>query len=230
MHFGIAVEVVRLLRLTEVVPPLLVVGIGYRTTDLGEIFRLRHRDFTPMVDGGGADRFLAFLRNELKPWVGERYNVDPDDATFFGDSRGGLFASAVLLTEPGTFQRYGIGSPSLYADEGVKSVFELEADYARAHNDLPAKVFFSVGGHESPEGFRRRLDQLPPAQRARMEADPGDWGEDYVGDIERLVGALRARGYPSLELECEILPGEHHETVVPVNLSRSLRYLFDAPR
>ena len=36
MHFGIAVEVVRLLRLTEVVPPLLVVGVGYRTTDLGE--------------------------------------------------------------------------------------------------------------------------------------------------------------------------------------------------
>ena len=37
MHFWIAVEVVRLLRLTEVVPPLLVVGVGYRTTDLGEI-------------------------------------------------------------------------------------------------------------------------------------------------------------------------------------------------
>ena len=63
-----------------------------------------------------------------------------------------------------------------------------------------------------------------------MEADPGDWAEDYVGDTERLVGALRARGYPSLELECEILPGEYHETAVPVNLSRSLRYLFDAPR
>ena len=47
MHFGIAVEVVRLLRLTEVVPPMLVVGVGYRTTDLGETFRLRHRDFTP---------------------------------------------------------------------------------------------------------------------------------------------------------------------------------------
>jgi predicted alpha/beta superfamily hydrolase len=174
MHFGTAVEVVRLLRLTEVVPPLLVVGIGYRTPDLGEIFRLRHRDFTPTVDGGGADRFLAFLRGELKPWLGERYGVDPDDATFFGDSRGGLFASAVLLTEPGTFRRYGIGSPSLYADEGVKSVFELEADYARAHDDLPAKVFFSVGGHESPEGFRRRLDQLPPAQRARMDSRLSD--------------------------------------------------------
>ena len=53
MHFGTAVEVVRLLRLTEVVPPLLVVGVGYRTTDLGEIFRLRHRDFTPTIAPSG---------------------------------------------------------------------------------------------------------------------------------------------------------------------------------
>ena len=85
MHFGTAVEVVRLLRLTEVVPPLLVVGVGYRTTDLGETFRLRHRDFTPtiapsgnaagteMLDGAG--RFLAFLTDELKPWLRERYPV-----------------------------------------------------------------------------------------------------------------------------------------------------------
>ena len=49
---------------------------------------------------GGADRFIAFLHDELKPWLRERFAVDPDDSMFFGDSLGGLFATYVLLSEP----------------------------------------------------------------------------------------------------------------------------------
>jgi hypothetical protein len=45
-----------------------------------------------------------------------------------------------------------------------------------------------------------------------------------------MVAALRSRGYPSLEIDCELLPGEFHEAAPPLNLSRSLRYVFGAPR
>jgi predicted alpha/beta superfamily hydrolase len=143
-NFGTAVEITRLMRLTGVVPPLLVVGVGYRTTDLAEVLNLRARDFTPSValgpgfeDAsmmGGADRFIAFLQDELKPWVGERFGVDPNDSMFFGHSLGGLFATYVLLSEPTTFRRYGIGSPSLWWDAG--SIFTREEEYAQAHADL----------------------------------------------------------------------------------------------
>ena len=51
-----------------------------------------------------------------------------------------------------------------------------------------------------------------------------------MGYCERMVAALRSRGYPSLQIECEVLPGEYHETAPPLNLSRSVRYVFDAPR
>ena len=51
-----------------------------------------------------------------------------------------------------------------------------------------------------------------------------------MGYCERMVAALRSHGYPSLQIECEVLSGEYHETAPPLNLSRSLRYLFDAPR
>ncbi len=235
-NFGTAVETIRLLRFTDVVPPLLVVGAGYRTTDMGEIEELRRRDFTPTADPAsgytdpakvGADRFLAFLRDELKPWVRERYGADPDDSMFFGDSRGGLFATYVLLTEPTTFPRYGIGSPALGWNQEV--MFKIEAEYAKDHDDLPARVVFAVGAHEDPAGDARFLAQLRPDQRAEWEGE-GYVPEDYVGYCERMVAALRGRGYPSLEIECEVLPGEYHETAPPLNLSRSLRYLFDAPR
>jgi hypothetical protein len=51
-----------------------------------------------------------------------------------------------------------------------------------------------------------------------------------VADAERMVASLRGRGYPSLEIEFEVWPGEYHQTAPPLALSRSLRYLFDAPR
>jgi predicted alpha/beta superfamily hydrolase len=235
--FGTAVDMVRLLNLYERVPAALVVGIGYRVTDNDEILNLRCRDFTPTVDSslssdsaypdmmGGASRFSAFIRDELKPWVEEHYEVDPDDSTFFGDSLGGLFATHVLLTQPNTFRRYAIGSPSLFWDNEV--TFEHEAAYAQAHNDLPAKVFVSVGAYENAEGHKRLLEQLPADQRAHSEDDDP---ADYVAHTERLVALLRSRSYPSLEIESEVLPGEYHETAPPLNLSRSLRYLFDAPR
>jgi predicted alpha/beta superfamily hydrolase len=77
-NFGMAVDITRLLRFAHM-PDILVVGVGSRTADDDENERLRGRDFTPSVDPasagtdpemtGGADRFLAFLRDELRPWA-----------------------------------------------------------------------------------------------------------------------------------------------------------------
>jgi predicted alpha/beta superfamily hydrolase len=228
-NFGTAVETIRLLQFTEDLPPLLVAGIGYRTVDMEEIESLRTRDFTPTglpsrPTSGGASRFLAFIQDEFKPWLQSRYDVDTDDSMLFGDSLGGLFASYVLLNEPATFRRYGIGSPALDWDNDL--VFSHEAEYARTHHDLPARAFFSVGAYENTAGDEHRLAQLPPDRQSSTE--PEDW--DFVAATERMVAALRSRGYPSLEIECEVLPGEYHETSPPLNLSRSLRYVFGAPR
>ena len=135
----------------------------------------------------------------------------------------------MLLSEPATFQRYGIGSPWLLWDKEV--TLEQEAEYARTHEDLPAKVSFSVGAYENPEGRKRFREQLSADRQAGAEAeDEADPPADVVADAERMVALLRRRAYPDLELECEVLPGEHHETAPPLNLSRSLRYLFNAPR
>ena len=238
-NFGTAVEIIRLRRFSEVVPPILVVGVGYRTVDLNEIGALRCRDFTPTVDlasgysnpdmMGGADRFLAFLRDELRPWVNERFDVDPDDSMFFGDSLGGLFATHVLLTEPTVFRRYGIGSPDFDWDK--KLMFNREAAYAEAHDDLAAKVFFSVGSYENSEDAKRFRSRLAAETRAEVEAKlSGLPAWDLTADTERMVAALRSRAYPSLEIELEVLPDEYHDTAPPLNLSRSVRYLFDMPR
>jgi uncharacterized protein len=238
-NFGTAVETIRLLNDAGDLPPLLVVAVGYRVAKIEDNYPLRSRDFTPTVDRdsgntdplmmGGASRFLAFFRDDLKPWVRERYGVDPDDSALFGYSLGGLFATYVLLNEPATFRRYGIGSPALDWDRGL--MFDQEAEYARTHDDLPAKVFFSVGEYENSEGARRWRAQLPADRRSEAEADTAtDAPFDTVADAQRLVASLRGRRYPSLDIEYEVLPGEYHQSAPPLALSRSLRYLFGAPR
>jgi uncharacterized protein len=234
--FASAVDIVRFMQLSAQLPPMLVVGIGYRMGAIDETIQVRTRDFTPTSDAsyteifpaqtmtGGAPRFLAFIRDELQPWVHTRYPVDTVDSAFFGHSQGGLFATYVLLTEPATFRRYGIGSPSLWWDDNM--MFGYEARYAATHDDLPAKVFFAVGEHEDHDGRQREVSRLPADERAKASLRH----IDMVADTERMVASLRGRNYPSLEIDSAILPGEFHVTVQHVNLSRALRYLFDAPR
>jgi predicted alpha/beta superfamily hydrolase len=234
--FGGAVDAIRLMQLSAHLPAIVVVGIGYRVGAIDETDAQRTRDFTPTADEafarifpeqklmGGAPNLLRFIRDELQPWVHANYRVDPSQSTFFGHSFGGLFATYVLLTEPETFTRYGIGSPSFWWHQ--TAAFDLEAAYAATHDDLPARAYFSIGEHETHEGRQREASRLP-ADEARIA---GLWYIDMVALMQRMVSALRSREYPSLDLASAVFANEFHITVPMLNLTRSLRYLFDAPR
>lgn len=92
------------------VHPGVVVGIGYKETDPAEILKLRARDYTLE----GASAFLEFIENELKPFVENRYRVDPQRSSLFGHSYGGLFTTYALFHRPEVFENYLIASPSLW--------------------------------------------------------------------------------------------------------------------
>jgi uncharacterized protein len=243
LSFGGSMNTLWGLQFAGWLPPILVVGIGYRINDEFECFPLRSRDLTPSVDdyvarqsgwpSGGSEQFLGFIKEELKPWLRTNYDVDPDDNVYFGDSFGGLFGAHVLLSEPATFKRYGLGSTAFWYNHGA--IFESEATYADSNRDLAAKVFCSVGAYESPEGDQLLFAWLPEEKRAEAEEQAAqelaDYGEaNMVADQERFVSALRSRNYPSLLIDSEVLPGEFHTTAGPLNFSRAMRYLFDAPR
>ena len=86
-------------------------------------------------------------------------------------------------------------------------------------------MFVAVGEHETHEGRQREASPLPPAEAAIA----GLRHIDMLADAQRLVAQLRSRNHPSLVIDSVVLPDEFHITVPFVNLSRSLRFLFDAP-
>ena len=150
----------------------------------------------PEVRTGGADAFLAALTDEIIPWVESRYPAS-EERGLYGGSLGGLFATHVLLTAPDAFAYYLIGSPALWWDDEV--MFEREETYANEHDDLPARVFMSVGSEER---------------------------ENMKSVMSRMSGSLMNRNYPNLEIGRHIFEDETHSSVIPMYVSRGLVFLF----
>ncbi len=227
-HAGFALEDdgLRLMMLSEV-PRFITVGIGYpKAPSIMQALDIRTRDLThvpmkdaawggsmpidgmlkPAVANGGGAQFLAFIRDRLMPFIDARYPTDPKDRGYWGDSLGGLFGCYVLFTKPETFNRYIIGSPSLWwANEDMMKVAE---QYLKTRGDLAARVFIGVGG----------LEEQSPLAPFRM-----------VTNVLRLERMLRTRNYPGLQLTTRIFPDETHTTVVGMNLVRGLVSVFDPP-
>ncbi len=98
----------------QAIPALVETGIIDRPA--AELY-LRH------LHNPGADRFLAFLTDELHPLIAGEYRVEPDAAGLFGYSYGGLFATYVAMRRSPLFRRIGAGSPGILP--GRSKIFEL---------------------------------------------------------------------------------------------------------
>jgi predicted alpha/beta superfamily hydrolase len=232
--------------ITRELPEAFIVGIGYDTTDFPSISGKRNRDLSPTDGGehralfpsdprysfGGAAAFLKFLITELKPAIEQRYPVDAVDSTLVGSSFGGLFASWVLLTQPGAFQRFVLCSPALWW-HGEK-VWEWMAQWALERNELPARVFVTAGGLETIEETKHLLQDLserggPSKVLAdRLVSFYEHQGWPRMAEItSEFAARLQACNRRSVNVLCHNLPGETHMSVWPAGISRGLRYAFE---
>ena len=205
------------------IPRLIVVGIGYEADKSRRRGHYRERDFLPTnasardasqrqeftrigVPRGQAGAFLRFIREELKPFVNANYRTNSDDSTYMGISYGGLFGLYVLFHHSDTFNRYIIGSPAIHHDSRITLTYE--SSYAANHDDLPARVFMSVGAlEELGDPF------IEPSFR-------------FVTNVRELAEILQERGYPGLQLTTHVFEDETHVSVVPATFSRGLRVVF----
>jgi predicted alpha/beta superfamily hydrolase len=208
-------------------PSLAVVGIGYADANPLEVMARRMLDLSPTASAGsgpaaasapaprgfgGADAFLAALREEVVPEVERRFPLDPADRTLAGWSMGGLFGLHVLFSDPALFRRYVLVSPSIWWDD--RHIVGREAAWAEAHDDLDADVFVAVGDREETS-TTRAWPPMPEgiAADARM-----------VSNVHALGERLRSRGYRSLRYEAAVLRDEHHSSLFPAALGLALRH------
>ncbi|WP_199554036.1 alpha/beta hydrolase [Sandaracinobacteroides hominis] len=188
----------------------IIVGLGYAVGDSGEYSR--RRDYTPTAHGdidavsdmpgrqvayGEAEGYRQHLKNELFPELERRYRIDPARRTYLGHSYGGLFGMHILLNDPSMFQQYVLISPSLWYDRRL--MIARERGYAMRHKDMPAKVFFMIGGEETVPD-----PDTEPHSASRMA---------MVEDMAEMVRNLESRNYPGLSVKQQVFPGEDHGSV-----------------
>lgn len=227
-HFGTLVETARALKLENLIPDLIIVGIGWPVGHAINAIAPRSLDLTPTADpawvetgkrdwprngwpapegsGGGAE-FLRFIREELIRSIEQKYRANPNDRAYYGFSLGGLFGTYALLNNEGTFQRFILGSPALFWQNRV--MFEQERAYAKTQKRLPARVFFSVGLDEDATDIAELANQA------------------FVSNLREFVGVLEQRRYEGLILRAQYFDGERHNSVGGMTISRGLRFIYE---
>ena len=199
---------------------VVVVGLSYANGD-GGVYS-RRRDYTPTTPRkhdyrsdmpgrqaafGEAKAYGQFISGEVFPFIAQQYRVNMQRKVFIGHSYGSLLGLQFLLTEPRTFEHYILGSPSLWYDAGI--MFEREQAYAASHKDLPASVFFGIGG----------LEKLAPGKkRSRAEEEA-----DMLADLREFDGKLTSRKFPNLKTRLRVFEDEDHASVFPFVLTHGLR-------
>lgn len=212
-------------------PSLTIVGVGYPTDDPAEVMALRARDLTPTDGGtnlpaglpplvfGGGETFVRALVDEVIPATEARHGVRNGRRALAGFSFSGLFGLYCLLHRPGPFSAYLLGSPSLWWHDRL--AFDWEERWARDHDDLPARVFLSVGANEQVVGGTWKNEGLPLEVLRQLE---------QVDNLNDFVTRLRSRRYPGLAITSTVFDGEYHLTAPAASLARGLLAIFDEER
>lgn len=184
LAFPAAVSALASMAIQREIEDVIFVGIGDGEHAFDSWFVNRWRDYTPSRDAatdsasaaafgippedvrsGGASEFLRVMREEILPFVEERYRTS-EDRGIAGHSLGGLFAAYVLLAAPELFERYGLNSPSLWWGGG--EMFEREAAFAVKQEAVSTRVFLSVGSREG--GMVSSMERYAEMLRTRGHA------------------------------------------------------------
>ncbi|MBN8940518.1 MAG: alpha/beta hydrolase [Rhizobiales bacterium] len=205
-----------------------IVGIGYPTDEAYDSVRRSwdmgpppgktyppHTPDGPDVRTGGADHFLRFIEDELKPEIARRLPVDPAQQAIFGHSFGGLFVLHALFSRPDAFTDWIAASPAIWwEDAGVLATGRRFA--AAWQGRLSPRVLVLAGEFEQ---------RLAPFQVGAADAEDRsrNHAESRIVDNARDMASWLA-GLPGLHAAFELFPDETHMSVLPAAINRAIRF------
>ena len=197
----------------QVVPPYIVVGIGYQgqnvNYDKERQYELTpvawHQDLHPDVRMGGSRAFLDAIKNEIIPYVEKNTRADPSFRVLAGTSLGGLFCLYSMYEEPELFQ--GIISSAPAVIWGDRWLFSREM-----------QLSMKAGGHDNKTTMR-----IPT--RLFMCAADQEWPV-FDGDILAFDQIIKHANYRDFSYEFRMIDGERHGGNVAEAYNRGLRFVF----
>ena len=152
--------------------------------------------------GEGAEDYLAFLVDTVRPIICEDFDVDESRAAtgIAGSSLGGLISLHGLYARPEVFGFAGVFSPAFWWNDD--RLFDL----VEAVPPPPARIYMDVGAQEGEDEWTRAA---------------------YIDGFERMEALLRSQGYDDDDLLTVFdRGGIHHESAWARRLPDALRFLL----
>lgn len=171
---------------------------------------------------GGADTFQETIKTKVfdaLPTIVPGIPFEKLKKVLYGHSFGGLFTLFSLFTDPGVFDVYIAGSPSIWFNEGAIS--EQEAVFTSTESTSKPILYINSGTGEGDDVLHK----------------PGESDEDYEkrkqfqgayrmnGNARELADRLRATGKLS-EVWLQEFKLEDHGSAAVVGLQRGMNKLF----
>jgi uncharacterized protein len=199
---GIAQTTFDYMTYSRVIPEVIIVGIGYPPSSPLDWMRYRFKDMTPThVEGydpsGSADKFIAFIKKELYPYIENNYRIDTTDRCFFGHSLGGLLGSHILIEQPQLFNRYIIGSPSYWWNS--KEITKRLSSKNYFVSDSIKTVYTFIGGKE---------------------------GKMMINNWNEFDSILVKKINKNIKFQDQIFQDETHQSVVPAAFSTAVKFVY----
>jgi predicted alpha/beta superfamily hydrolase len=155
--------------------------------------------------GEGADAYLSFLVETVRPLVEASFDVDTrrEARGLVGSSLGGVVSLHGLFAHPDVFGLAGVLSPAFWWND------DRLFGFVERRPAPVARIYIDVGDDEDPDAVTRAA---------------------YVDGFERMTALLRGKGYDETSLRTVLdRGGKHHESVWARRLPGALRFLL-APR
>ena len=140
-------------------PPLILVGVGYKSFDLMNSLRVRDYLYPKAIPSdemkasGGGQRYYQFITNDLLPKIDSNYRTETNTRSLLGHSFGGyfsLFALQQQISEKrNDFKGFVSASPSLWYNNNY--LFKLPNQLESTPLKDTISVFLSVGSLETPK-------------------------------------------------------------------------------
>ena len=172
---------------------VLVVSIGYGND--------RSFDYTPSKTnegGGGGDKFMLFIKNELIPEMENAYGADTSrtNRTILGHSFGGLLGAYAFTNYNTVFANYIILSPSLWYDNEI--ILKREQENRSINRNNYQLVFLGLG-----------------------ELEPGRMLAPFQAFYQILQN-----NYPDIKIKRHSEPQLNHRGSEKPNIIQGLKYYF----
>ena len=158
-HFPILASIIRQYEKGGILPPIILVGVGYKSFELMDSLRVRDDLYPAALPSdeinaiGGGRKFYDFITKQLIPCVDSTYRTDKTNLSLLGHSFGGYFSLYALLNQAedgkNIFKNFAAASPSLWYNNFYLN--QLTEKLKHRENKDTLNVFTTVGGLENAE-------------------------------------------------------------------------------